>query len=288
MELTKRQIVLLALQFTAVFLFIGRGWQHLYLGFPYYAFFYGNHMRPVVELVGMDWVQYLKDPESGKLMVQFVRNLGWIYLLLAVIALFFQYISKRVAQVFVATAVSLLIFLSLSYFLGQAKRVGQFVEYSCQMGTPIFLYLARFGHPLSQQFLLWLKIAIALTFCGHGLYAIGYYPQPGYFMEMISRGLSVDLKTARLLLETAGVLDFILSCLIFLPVRWLVLPALVWAVIWGLITTGARLFTNIYPDIFWDTVWRNTPDMLMRFPHFMIPLVALFLVINHAQRTRSV
>lgn len=276
--LSTRQLVILLFQFTAFFLFLGRGWQHLFLGFPYYAFFYGNHMQPIIELLGMDWVQYLKDPEAGKSIVAFIRGLGGVYILFAIISLFFQYIPKNVAKVFVATSVFFLVFLATAYYFSQAQRVGQFVEYSSQITTPVFLYYARFGAPLKAKFLFGIKVAIALTFCGHGLYAIGYYPQPGYFMEMISRGLSVDLKTARNLLELAGVLDFILSALIFLPVRWLVIPALIWAVIWGLLTTGARLVTNIYPDIFWDTVFRNLPDMLMRFPHFMFPVIVLILM----------
>ena len=44
---------------------------------------------------------------------------------------------------------------------------------------------------------LYLKIAIALTFSAHGLYAIGYYPQPGVFVDMLINILHFSETTAK-------------------------------------------------------------------------------------------
>lgn len=280
-EYTPKQICLFLLQFAAFFLLLGRGLQHAFFSTPYSAFFtHETYMLPIIDWFSdLAWWQYLRDETWNENINTFIRTIGWGYILSAIIVLFFQKIPKRGAQFFVGILTAFLLFLAFCYYIGQANRSGQFWEYSSQFSLPILLYWARFGNPLKANYLLILKIVIALTFTCHGLYAIGYYPVPGYFVDMIVRGLGVAPDTARQLLYTAGILDFILSVLIFLPFRFLVIPALVWAIIWGLITTGARLFTNIYWDIFWDTIWRGMPDMLMRFPHFILPTIALYLVL---------
>ena len=62
-----------------------------------------------------------------------------------------------------------------------------------------------------------LILLIAAVFIAHGLYAVGYYPIPGYFLGMVIDILGLTEQGARNFLLIAGILDFIGAFLIFLP-----------------------------------------------------------------------
>ncbi|MEM1124397.1 MAG: hypothetical protein AAGJ18_28420 [Bacteroidota bacterium] len=127
---------------------------------------------------------------------------------------------------------------------------------------------------IPKSFFLSLKIAIALTFTCHGLYAIGYYPIPVNFMDMTMNILRVDEAAAKIFLKTAGILDFIVAIGIFLPFKY-ARVCLLYALFWGFGTTIARIWA--YFDWKWlDYVllqWLH--EAVLRMPHFLVPLVVL-------------
>jgi hypothetical protein len=130
-----------------------------------------------------------------------------------------------------------------------------------------------------KQLLFGLKVAIALTFTCHGLYAVGYYPRPGKFIQMTMTILGTNKEASVIFLNIAGILDFVLSVLIFLPRRF-ALIGLGYAAFWGLATTAARVWANYIPEFWQDSLLTWTHESIMRMPHFMVPLAVMLWMLN--------
>jgi len=150
------------------------------------------------------------------------------------------------------------------------------------MFSPVFLYMMLFYKVHLHKFNLILKTAIALTFIGHGLYALGIYITPGAWTDMAIGsfnfiGLNPPVEQVQNMIYIAGVLDMILAIGIFLPSRW-ASPFLVWALIWGLLTALSRVIGFMYFDANWHTFMQWLPQTIMRLPHAIIPLIALIII----------
>jgi len=136
----------------------------------------------------------------------------------------------------------------------------------------------RAGEGRSQEYPLgWLRLLIALTFTGHGLYAVGFHPVPANFVFMTQAGLGVGEDVARQLLFGVGVLDFLAAGLLLLPWRRAWLTGLAWIIPWAVLTTFARVWSySGYVE--WDTlIYQWIPEVVVRLPHILLPLVLFFL-----------
>ena len=120
-----------------------------------------------------------------------------------------------------------------------------------------------------------MKVAIALTFTCHGLYAVGYYPMPVTFLQMLKAILNMEGAPALAFLKVAGLLDFVVAIGIFLKKRWAV-PVLGYAVAWGFLTSMARIFGNFYWDFPLESLDQWVFEAVYRFPHFLVPMALLF------------
>ena len=118
-----------------------------------------------------------------------------------------------------------------------------------------------------------MKIAIAMTFAGHGLYAIGFHPVPGHFIDMTISILGVSESQARALILGAGILDLLAAASLFVPS--LFRPALVYAACWGFLTAAARPVSLYFLD---GDTWNQAywfVEALCRVPHFALPLAVM-------------
>ncbi len=208
----------LIVQIAAVCVFWGRAWQHLFWDAPYRTLLWDElWMSGIVESIwGMSWEEYVTSTPVDAGIQTSIRISGWIYLLAGLAVIFIQKLG-RWGRVLIWIGLINLVFLSLLYFKERFFAIGQFFEYSLQMLAP-FLVL-HFAHrkSIGPGFILLIKWAIVLTFTCHGLYAIGYYPRPVHFQEMVMNILPVQEKGAFQFLNLAGILDFVLSVLLFLP-----------------------------------------------------------------------
>ena len=127
-----------------------------------------------------------------------------------------------------------------------------------------------------------MKWSIAFTFFGHGLFAIGYYPQPGYFIDMMIKGFDIHETLARNVLIVFGILDFIFAISIFIPK--LLSAALIYGILWGFITAIARITTSFNTDFLDNWIEQYLFAFMIRVPHFLIPLI---LWIEHRKSVNS-
>lgn len=208
---------------------------------------------------------------------------GIFYSLMAGLTLFVKAEYKRINGLYILASLSLA-FLAFLYCKEKFYHVGQFVEYAIQFLLPVlFIYFLQDRITLSKLNLL-LKISIALTFSAHGMYAIGIYPQPGNFVDMVINIFHVSESAAKAFLKIAGVLDFLLSIAIFLP--RISKYALIYAVIWGGLTALARVWAHFYWSFPLQSLHQNLFETIYRLPHALIPLAALY--ITHPQIGRKI
>jgi hypothetical protein len=266
------RILILGLQLGACFVFLGRAWQHIRWDAPLRTLLWNQRlMEPIVEsFFGMSWREWASSPTVDAAIQNTIKGMGFFYLVCAVLVWFAKPKGRIIHGILIAGS-ALLLFLSWLYFLENWQRIGQLIEYTLQWTLPVFLVLALRGRPAWPKLIMWLKIAIALTFVGHGLYAVGYYPRPGHFVTMTMNALSIEQQTAEQLLYVAGLLDFAVAVLIFIPRA--ATPALLYDAFWGFLTALARMVAYFDPNDLggWASGWIH--QTLFRLPHGLIPLL---------------
>ena len=275
--MNKPGTITLMLRAACFFLFVGRGWQHIVWDAPYRTLFWDESLMKgwIERFAGMSWHEYVTSPALDQGIQAFIKCTGIFYLLCAVLSLVIQKPYRWMAC-FLLFASANLVFLAFLYCKEKFFHVGQFFEYTIQVVCPILLCYWIFRQLPSRLFVFLIKMVVALTFICHGLYAIGYYPQPGNYLDMIIRCLDVQEALAITLLKSAAILDFLTAILLFIPKtdRF----ALVYMIVWGILTAFARTTTYFEMDFAWQSINQWLPETLYRLPHGLIPWVLLLLL----------
>jgi hypothetical protein len=257
-------------------LFVGWGLLHLFWDIPYRMFFWDEALLqwPVETFFRVSWNDYVTSSEVNHAIDYFIKAIGVLLLAFAAIVLFVPRKFERVGgSVLVGSAIiAIVAFLN---YMESGFQLPMLLEFSAQVSMPIFAYLVLFREDYDLNLLNWMKLAVALTFTCHGLYALGIYPVPGPFIDMTINVLGVNESQAREFLKVVGCLDLLLSVSIFIPA--LRTPALAYAVVWGTLTTAARPLANIDATSDFDSVFYWLAQALYRFPHPALPLLVLIL-----------
>jgi hypothetical protein len=267
------------LQWSAFGVFLGRAWQHLVWDAPYRALFWDERLFGglVAALWGMEWGEWASSSAVDAGIQRFIQGLGVLYLLCALAALGLRWAPRLCRPLLFLGGLSLGA-LALMYTKERFYVPAQFIEYTLQFGSP-FLLLAWAARRLPERRLLWwMKVAAALTFTGHGLYALNVFPTPVHFHEMTISILGVGEAGAAWFLRVVGALDLTLSALLFFPRPW-PLYAAAYAAFWGFCTAAARICAHLNPG-YWDVAlleWWH--ESVMRVPHFLVPLAVVLMLI---------
>ena len=272
------QFLLLKLLVTAIFL--GRAWQAIFMNIPLTELLWDEYLLHdfIQGLTSNSWEHYVKTSD------RFIQNLqsffGMIWLICGILC-WKNLLTYKINRFIYIFGCILLFLLSFLYFKEMFYSWGQWAEYSLQVGSPIVLYLLMLGKTLNSPALrFWLQMLIAVTFFSHGLYAYGYYPQPGAWVDWCIRVFFMNEKTARSFLVVIGILDMLKLLIIFVPVRWLQLSMIFYCVAWGFITALARIIANFSHDLPLDALLQYTPETLFRLVHGGIPLLLVLLWIG--------
>lgn len=253
------------IQYTCSAVLIARAIQHLFFDSPIRGILYSPLlMKPILQLFNIPFNNYINSPSLDINVNLFLNGLGVTFLILGGAFIVYHQILPKIQKVVVFLSVFTLCFLSFAYFKDKSFSIGQFLEYSSQMFLPLFFIIKKHSK-------LFLKLIIAITFFAHGLYAIGYYPVPAKFIQMVIMGFHCTNHTALNILKVAGVIDFIFAIAIFIPS--LSKPFLLYGIIWGFFTAFARIYTNFYIDFAVSTFSYWLYEFIVRSPHFIIPFV---------------
>jgi len=269
------------LRWAAFGVFLGRAWQFLIWDAPFRTLFWDeSFMGPLVRLFGSDWSDYLERVASDQNIGKLIVACGLVFLVCAIAVWILPRFSKGLIPLTIV-GVGLLLFLTFLYWKEHFFIVAQLMEHTLQWSAPLFLLYYLKNEKSSKTVLLLLKLAVALTFVGHGLFALGAYPVPGHFTVMVVKILGLSQPQALQFLFWAGVLDMIIGVGVFLPFKWSKW-IIAYAVFWGVATTSARIWSHFHIDHLEFVFWRWAPETLFRFPHFLMPLV-LFMELRSKQ-----
>lgn len=287
MQPNQYKLLFRILQTAAFALFLGRAWEHIFWDPPFRALLWSQSLMewPVKTLLGMEWKAYVTSPIVDRNIQYLIKLNGFFYLLCAILVLFANRLPKAVFRFFMSLGSFSLLFLAMLFWKEHFQKFGQFLEYSLQVGTPLFFYFFVTRQGIRPRLLWIMKTAIAVTFVAHGLYAIGYYVRPGNFLSMFMAVLNVSEEVAVTLLNLAGAMDFLVAVLLFIP-GWPARLSLLYCVFWGFSTSAARIWAYFYPEFWQESLFQWVHEFLMRAPHFLIPLL-LYVFLYGIRRTSS-
>ncbi|WP_282084869.1 hypothetical protein [Aquimarina algiphila] len=270
-----QQKIITILKASTFLIFLGRAYQHMVWDPPYRTFLWDEAiLKGFVESVfGVSWNEYVTSLSVASSISLSIKIIGVFYLLCAVVTLLIKPGMKKVGKLFLLGGSIGLFILAVLYCKEKFFHVGQLFEYTIQFLSPVLLYMAVFTSIEVKKIRMIALIAIALTFSCHGLYAIGYYPRPGSFVDMTINTLPISEPSAHAMLKIAGIIDFLIAITIFIP--RLSYPSLLYAFIWGGLTAIARLTGHFHVDFLGNTFSQWTWEVIIRLPHALIPLFVI-------------
>ena len=261
------------LKISVILIFLGRAWQFIFWDAPFRTFFWNESLlKPFVEtIIGVDWQTYANSPKLDVFINSSVLAFGILYLLSAIAVILHSKIERIANYIIIFGGIGLLL-LAFLLMSDRFYQFSQFFEYSIQFSIP-FIFVFYHKICIQKHLVLILKLLIAAVFIAHGLYAVGYYPIPGYFLGMVIDILGFTEQGALNFLLVVGILDFIGSILIFVPK--LTRYALIYLAIWGFLTSFARLVAGFSFDFFWELLHLNLYQTIYRLPHGILPIIVL-------------
>jgi hypothetical protein len=157
------------------------------------------------------------------------------------------------------------------------------IEYITRMALPFLCWALAIHknnfHQTEKTVRRSLPFIIGLTFFAHGIYAINFLPIPQDFMLMTSNILKTPREISLQFLFVIGIIDLVLLIGIFVP--FIRKGFVIYAIIWGFLTTSARLIGHYDPTAILNflNVW--IPETLVRSGHFLLPLAYWFYLIQY-------
>ncbi|MCP4441822.1 MAG: hypothetical protein GY810_23190 [Aureispira sp.] len=239
---------ILLLQILTITIFIGRAWQGIFWDLPLRSLLWDqNLMQGIVESIyNGSWHEYVTDPKVDTFINNLGVTFGVFWAICASIILVLKP-NRKWLRIPIYIGAALLIGLAFLYWKSKYYALGQLFEYSIQISTPILLVYAVLGGFNSHKFRGALKVIIAISFICHGLYAYGYYPVPGPWLQWCLDVFMLPTESsAYTFLYLMGILDFLAAILIFFRPTFNI--AIWYCIIWGTMTALARIVANFYID----------------------------------------
>lgn len=278
---------------SAIAVLIGRGLQGILHDFPIRALVWDEStFSGIATVLGYEWSAWVTNPQITYGIELTVKLLGLLFLIGGLL-LCFPKIRRSSLSIFnLCLLSSLLLFLILFATKENFWRFGYFIEHALQLGAPLLLLAVLLGKT-TISLLPVMRVLTALTFIGHGLFAVGYYPVPFHFMLMTMEGLGeiylnftgavLTEKGAIFFLQFVGWLDFLAAAMLLFPWqkigfstrlnRILLSIALGWIIPWATLTTAARWWSNSGFTSLGNLLLYWGPEVLIRLPHILIPLL---------------
>lgn len=266
-------------KFALLSVLLGRGIYLLLWDAPYRSVLWDEALLSGVINSFGSWEAWVSSPALDQGIILFTQLQGGI-LLLTALSLFLPF-KKLTSTTLLLSTINLAL-LAFAGFWNSHHQVGYFFEYALQISLPLAYYLNL--KPSFQKMVTPIvAVACALTFLGHGLYAIGYYIRPGRFVDMVLAILPVEQASAHKLLFLAGVFDLLFFLLTLVALMMpqkisakLVMRFFLLASFWGFATASARWFAYVEWQMLADTLMMWGPQVLYRLVHGAAPLWLYF------------
>ena len=272
-----RSVAKIMLWATVIFL-LGRWYQHFYFEGPYRALFLDEKAFKTIHDVFSDqsWLDFVNHQGTDHNILIYTRILSWIWFLTAVFFVFYKRLNQSWLFIFASLSTLGLLIYAVSSYLESGYQWAQGIEHAAQIAMPLLCAMILTGKT-GIPWITFAKVAIALTFLGHALFALGYFPVPGNFVYMTTETMGISDNQAREVLFLAGILDIVALILLFVP--RLDRYAVIYCIIWGFLTALARPAAYIlFNHLFWLSIHQTLFEFAVRVPHFILPLSLLLTI----------
>jgi len=264
------------LNWAASLLFLGHAWLYVFWDAPFRELLWDQAlMEPILEgLFGMSWSDFVTDLRIEARIQSFGVATGIVLGLAAALV----HLPARYHVLARPVVLLGVLILSLQVVIGIRNGYpfwGVALEYAARWTAPVLWLMFYKKRSLAILFQL-MRLAVAATFIGHGLYAAGLLPLPGHFLDMSMNALGLGQGAAVSFLWFAGMMDFLSAALLFAGGPWNRWAA-VYMFLWGLSTSLARIAGHWHiaaPQMLWG-YWLF--QAVLRAPHFLLPLALLVL-----------
>ncbi len=266
----------LGLRIGSFLIFLGRAYQYLFWDAPFRVLLWDESlMTPILQsFIGISWHDFSLNTTIDQNIQCLIQANGVLFLLAAGATLCINRRNKPWARIPISLGIVSLLFLFLLLYKQHHFQLGMLMEHTVQLGVPVLLLY--FLQTQKKSSTLWLmKILIATTFVGHGLYAVGYYFVPNHFINLMVYSIGVNETTSKWILFVAGILDFVVAFAIFFPKLTRIF--LLYAFVWGTLTAFARIVAGFDLDFPLQTLHQEFYKVIYRLPHGLLPLWALII-----------
>lgn len=267
---------------------IGRGWQFIIGDMPLRVFFWNQGLlQPFIESVfGVPWFEYVTSQTLDSTINLITILSGMFFLLMGGLSFKIDLAKKFKAGYLACFGVLFIVF--FLQFMGRFFYIGNFMEHTIQLITPLVFYWQLSIRGIDSKRWRMIKVAVASTFVGHGLFAVGIYPVPGHFVDMIINVFSVSQIVAQDLLTVVGSIDIACGIGLFVPLYRKY--ALGFMIFWGSSTAVARVLAHIEWEQFLYTASQWFAETLYRVPHGALPFAILVYTLSfqYSQETQTI
>ena len=273
----RSKYAIIVLKMAVFTIFLGRSWQHLFWDAPYRTILWDEVLlQPVIEgIFGISWNDYVISPVTDMVIQRIIFFTGVLYLLAAVATLLYEKVQNGFLKYVILFGGCNLVLLSILLTKEKFYHFAMFFEHSIQFGLPfVFVHYVKDGW-VFKNIAIVLKVMVAIVFVSHGLYAVGYYPVPGEFVDMVVGILGASESQAKVFLHAAALLDFMVAILIFVPKASVY--ALWYAFVWGILTALARVMADYQFDFPLQSLHQDLYRTVYRLAHGLVPLAILLL-----------
>ncbi len=268
------------LQTAALAVLAGYAWLSFSGKLPYSTLLWNEYLLSdtIHALTGLGWSEYA----TGWVALRGMEWLGWIGGIIFLLAFVAVLVGGRLhwGKYLVFTSVILLLLVAVLHGVDKIFFIVQFAEYTLQWGSLLLWYSAERSQERNLRHIYtWGAAAAAATFAAHGLYALNIFPRPGHFTAMTMQILHVSEGAAATFLSIMGALDLVAALAVLLPWTLARRISLVYMIVWGLLTAIARYAAHVHFQLPWwpRALQEWTPEVLIRFPHFLAPLSLWYL-----------
>lgn len=263
------------LRFCVSILFLGRAWKYYFFESSFREIFWNKKIFGwfVEGVCNVNWNTYLSNARYDGYIEVFEQTLGLYFLISAIAVLVLKY--KKPLQAILIAAFLFQIPQAYFSYAGVLFNWPLLFEFSAQFFSPLILLLFLKEGGISKKLYLFTKVVIAVTFICHAYYALGIFKVPQSFYFLTQRTIGLTKVNADIFLSTAGFLDIIAAIVIFIPNNKLQKAGLIYMIFWGFFTALARPVAYFYAFDAARSLFQHLPDMLIRFPHFLLPLILL-------------
>jgi len=274
------RLTLAILQLIVSVTFLARGWLTWHWDSPVRELIWQERWwTSVLAKYEMTWSHFART--SDEWITPTLERLGMFLIASALLPWLVGFFRLRWLRWFLIPATLVLILDSFSRWVGKDMQSGMAMEHVLQIVTPVAL-LIHVGRktqlaPKRDFIVRWLlMIAAAVTFVGHGLYAMGYYNVPLHFQMMTMEILSISEVGSLRFLKIMGWLDFVVVPFLILPRTRAM--ALFYMFCWGGATALARILAYYDETLPYNAMDPWMVEAAVRTSHWAVPFWLLWLM----------